>query len=265
MRPTWSYQSAVAARARHDRNVFVTRTFSKAVRAQRLVECGSADAIGRAGTMQPLEKPKTPYNISVLGSAAAIAALGRTRSTSTRNASATQRDAPSRSKSMGETGRKTADSQGNLLFVDVGKPCEGFPRTRVRPMVPSASADFRPLREHARAHLDRRDDRCGSKGRSSATCSRPVGGQRQGQQPAERQGTWREKPDAHATQNSFNRVGNPCSSCLDSAHAPRRRTLDDTEARQTAQAPSGRSHRSNNCSSNEDPGRAPARPSWKIP
>jgi histidinol-phosphate aminotransferase len=116
-----SYQSAVPL-ALETPNVFVTRTFSK---AYGMAGMRIGYAIGRAETMKPLEKLKMPYNISVLGVAAAIAALGdqkhidaeRERNTKVRAFTL---------KSMGEMGCKTADSQGNFLFVDVGKPAKDF-------------------------------------------------------------------------------------------------------------------------------------------
>jgi len=116
-----SYQSAVPL-ALDTPNVFVTRTFSK---AYGMAGMRIGYAIGRAETMKPLEKLKMPYNISVLGVAAAIAALGdqkhidaeRERNTKVRAFTL---------KSMGEMGCKTADSQGNFLFVDVGKPAKDF-------------------------------------------------------------------------------------------------------------------------------------------
>jgi len=116
-----SYQSAVPL-ALETPNVFVTRTFSK---AYGMAGMRIGYAIGRAETMKPLEKLKLPFNLSVFGLAAAIAALSdqkhidaeRERNTKVRSFTL---------KSMGELGCKTADSQGNFLFVDVGRPAKDF-------------------------------------------------------------------------------------------------------------------------------------------
>ena len=103
-------------------NVFVTRTFSK---AYGMAGMRIGYAIGRAETMKPLARLKMPYNVSVFGIAAAIAALAD-QGTSTTSARATRRFAPSRSRRSHDLGCKTADSQGNFLFADVGRPAKEF-------------------------------------------------------------------------------------------------------------------------------------------
>ncbi len=116
-----SYQSAVPL-ALETPNVFVTRTFSK---AYGMAGMRVGYAIGRAGTIKPLGKLQMPYNISVFGVAAAIAALGdpkhidaeRDRNTKVRAFTIN---------ALGDAGCRTADSQGNFLFVDVGRPAKEF-------------------------------------------------------------------------------------------------------------------------------------------
>ena len=116
-----SYQSAVPV-ALETPNVFVTRTLSK---AYGMAGMRVGYAIGRAETIKPLAKLQMPYNISVLGIAAAIAALGdqkhidaeRDRNTKVRAFTVN---------ALGEAGCRTADSQGNFLFVDVGRPAKDF-------------------------------------------------------------------------------------------------------------------------------------------
>ena len=116
-----SYESAIPL-ALETPNVFVTRTFSK---AYGMAGMRVGYAIGRAETMKPLEKLKMPYNISVFGIAAAIAALGdpahieteRDRNTKVRAFTV---------RALDEIGCKAADSQGNFLFVDVGRPAKEF-------------------------------------------------------------------------------------------------------------------------------------------
>lgn len=116
-----SYGSAIPL-ALQTPNVFVTRTLSK---AYGMAGMRVGYAIGRAETMKPLEKLRMPYDISVFGVAAAIAALGddkhiegeRDRNTRVRAFTI---------KSLGEFGCKIADSQGNFVFVDVAKPAKEF-------------------------------------------------------------------------------------------------------------------------------------------
>jgi len=116
-----SYQSAIAM-ALETPNVFVTRTFSK---AYGMAGMRVGYAIGRAETMKPLEKLKMPYNVSVFGVAAAIAALGdgkhieveRERNTKVRAYTI---------KALDEFGCKAAESQANFLFVDIGRPAKEF-------------------------------------------------------------------------------------------------------------------------------------------
>ena len=57
-------------------NVFVARTFSK---AYGMAGMRIGYAIGMAATMKPLAQLKMPYNVSVFGVAAAIAALNDTK------------------------------------------------------------------------------------------------------------------------------------------------------------------------------------------
>jgi histidinol-phosphate aminotransferase len=116
-----SYESAIPL-ALEMPNVFVTRTFSK---AYGMAGMRVGYAIGRAETMTPLEKLRMPYNISVFGVAAAIAALGDPKHIEA------ERDRNTRVraftiKALDDVGCKTADSQGNFLFVDVGRPAKEF-------------------------------------------------------------------------------------------------------------------------------------------
>ncbi len=116
-----SYQSAVPL-ALETPNVFVTRTFSK---AYGMAGMRVGYAIGRVETIKPLTKLQLPFNLSVFGVVAAIAALGdqkhidaeRDRNTKVRAFTLN---------ALGEAGGKTADSQGNFLFVDVGRPAKDF-------------------------------------------------------------------------------------------------------------------------------------------
>jgi histidinol-phosphate aminotransferase len=82
-------------------------------------------AIGREDTLKPLAKLKMPYNVSVLGIAAAIAAL----SNPTHIAQERERNTKVRAftiKALDDLGCKASESQGNFLFVDVGRPAKDF-------------------------------------------------------------------------------------------------------------------------------------------
>ena len=78
-------------------------------------------AIGQADTMKPLARLKMPYNISVFGIAAAIAALGDPKHIDDERARNTEVRAFT-VKALEELGCKSSDSQGNFLFVDIGRP-----------------------------------------------------------------------------------------------------------------------------------------------
>jgi histidinol-phosphate aminotransferase len=112
-----SYQTAIPL-ALSTPNVFVARTFSK---AYGMAGMRIGYAIGMPETMKKLGQLKMPYNISVFGVAAAIASLNdpkhiadeRKRNTAVRSFTV---------KALEGMGAKPADSQGNFIFVDLGRP-----------------------------------------------------------------------------------------------------------------------------------------------
>jgi histidinol-phosphate aminotransferase len=116
-----SYQSAVPL-ALDTPNVFVTRTFSKAF---GMAGMRVGYAIGRADTVKGIAKLKMPYNVSVFGIAAAIAALNdaahidaeRARNTAVRAFTV---------KALDDLGCKSSASQANFIFTDVGRPAKEF-------------------------------------------------------------------------------------------------------------------------------------------
>ena len=116
-----SYATAVPL-ALSTPNVLVARTFSK---AYGMAGMRIGYAVGTADTMKRLGRFKMPYNISVFGVAAAIAALGdnkhieaeRKRNTAVRAFTV---------KALQDMGAKPGDSQGNFLFVDIGRPAKEF-------------------------------------------------------------------------------------------------------------------------------------------
>jgi histidinol-phosphate aminotransferase len=116
-----SYQSAVPL-ALETPNVFVARTFSKAF---GMAGMRIGYAIGRADTVKGLAKLKMPYNVSVFGIAAAMAALNdaahidaeRARNTAVRAFTI---------KALDDLGCKSSASQANFIFTDVGRPAKDF-------------------------------------------------------------------------------------------------------------------------------------------
>jgi histidinol-phosphate aminotransferase len=110
-----AYESAIPLALRTP-NVFVARTFSKAFGMAGLrVGYG----IGQSATMNPLAQLRMPYNVSVFGVAAALAALADTRHVAEERA----RNADVRAftvKALNEAGYKSSQSQGNFLFVEIG-------------------------------------------------------------------------------------------------------------------------------------------------
>jgi histidinol-phosphate aminotransferase len=103
-------------------NVFVARTFSK---AYGMAGMRIGYAVGATDSVKPLARLKMPYNISVFGITAAIAALGdqphiaaeRARNTEVRAFTV---------KTFEDLGCKPTASQGNFIFVDIGQPARVF-------------------------------------------------------------------------------------------------------------------------------------------
>jgi histidinol-phosphate aminotransferase len=116
-----SYESAVPL-ALETPNVFVTRTFSK---AYGMAGMRVGYAIGRADTLEPLEKLRMPYDVSVPGLAAAVAALSDAKHIAAERARNTNVRAYTM-QALADLGCKTTDSQANFLWVDVGRPAKDF-------------------------------------------------------------------------------------------------------------------------------------------
>jgi len=148
-----SYQTAVPL-ALSTPNVFVARTFSK---AYGMAGMRIGYAIGMADTLKPLAKLKMPYNVSVFGAAAAIASLGdpqhiddeRKRNTEVRAFTV---------KALQEMGAKPADSQGNFVFVDIGRPAKDFRDACAKQGV-MVGRDFPPFEKtHCRISIGTMDE-----------------------------------------------------------------------------------------------------------
>lgn len=148
-----SYETAVPL-ALSTPNVFVARTFSK---AYGMAGMRIGYAIGRAETVKPLAALKMPYNVSVFGVAAAIASLNdpqhiadeRKRNTEVRAFTV---------KALQDMGAKPADSQGNFLFVDIGRPAKDFRDACAKQGV-MVGRDFPPFeKSHCRISIGTMDE-----------------------------------------------------------------------------------------------------------
>jgi histidinol-phosphate aminotransferase len=147
------YQTAIPL-ALSAPNVFVARTFSK---AYGMAGMRIGYAVGAADSVKPLARYKMPYNISVFGVAAAIAALGDPKHVEAERARNTQVRAFT-AKAFEELGCKPTASQGNFLFVDIGQPARGFRDACVRTGV-MVGRDFPPFEgSHVRVSIGTMDE-----------------------------------------------------------------------------------------------------------
>jgi histidinol-phosphate aminotransferase len=135
-------------------NVIVARTFSK---AYGMAGLRVGYALGTAATLKRLAMFKMPYNVSVFGIAAAMAAIGdtahieqeRRRNTAVRAFTV---------KALQEMGAKPADSQGNFLFADVGRATKDFRDACAKSGV-TVGRDFPPFeKSHCRISIGTMDE-----------------------------------------------------------------------------------------------------------
>ena len=135
-------------------NVLVARTFSK---AYGMAGMRIGYAVGTADTIKRLAALKMPYNVSVFGIGAAIAALGDTRHIEEER----RRNTAVRAftmKALQDMGAKPADSQGNFLFVDVGRPAKDFRDACAKSGV-MVGRDFPPFeKSHCRISIGTMDE-----------------------------------------------------------------------------------------------------------
>ena len=143
-----SYSTAIPI-ALQEPNVLVARTFSK---AYGMAGMRIGYAIGTADTIKRLAAYKMPYNVSVFGVAAALAALDdpahieaeRRRNTEVRAFTM---------KVLSDLGCKSTESQGNFLFVDIKQPAQTFREACAKQGV-SVGRDFPPFQKtHARISM----------------------------------------------------------------------------------------------------------------
>ena len=141
-----AYQTAIPL-ALSTPNVFVARTFSK---AYGMAGMRIGYAIGDADTMKPLARLKMPYNVSVFGIAASIAALNDPKHIAEERARNTQVRAFT-VKAFEELGCRATDSQGNFIFVDIGRPAREFRDACANSWV-QVGRDFPPF-EHSHVRV----------------------------------------------------------------------------------------------------------------
>jgi histidinol-phosphate aminotransferase len=135
-------------------NVVVARTFSK---AYGMAGMRIGYAVGTADTIKSLTRFKMPYNISVFGITAAIAALGDSRHLENER----RRNTAVRAftvNALRDMGAKPADSQGNFLFVDIGGPAKEFRDACAKSGV-MVGRDFPPFeKSHCRISIGTMDE-----------------------------------------------------------------------------------------------------------
>ena len=135
-------------------NVFVARTFSK---AYGMAGMRIGYAIGDADTVKPLARLKMPYNVSVFGIAAAMAALNDAKHIDEETARNTEVRAFT-VKALDDLGCKSSESQANFLFVDIGRPAADFRDACAKHGV-LVGRDFPPFEKtHARISLGTMDE-----------------------------------------------------------------------------------------------------------
>jgi histidinol-phosphate aminotransferase len=128
-------------------NVFVVRTFSK---AYGMAGMRIGYAIGQTDTVRPLARLKMPYNVSVFGIVAAMTALNDPRHIAAERDRNTQVRAFT-VKALEELGCRPTASQGNFLFVDIGRPARELREACAKAGV-LVGRDFPPF-EHSHARI----------------------------------------------------------------------------------------------------------------
>ncbi len=143
-----AYQTARPV-ALAERDVFITRTFSK---AYGLAGLRIGYAVGQAATMEPLGRWALTFNQNVAGVAAALAALGQPEHV----AAERRRNAEVRAFTVEffrRAGVRVLDAQGNFVFVETGRPAADF-REACRQAGVLVGRPFPPLdARHARISL----------------------------------------------------------------------------------------------------------------
>jgi histidinol-phosphate aminotransferase len=148
-----SYRTAIPL-ALSTPNVVVTRTFSK---AYGMAGMRIGYAIGMADTVKPLAALQMPNNVSVFGVAAAVASLNDPQHIDDER----RRNAEVRAftvHALQEMGARTADSQGNFIFVNIGRPAKDFRDACAKSGV-MVGRDFPPFEKtHCRISIGTMDE-----------------------------------------------------------------------------------------------------------
>jgi histidinol-phosphate aminotransferase len=135
-------------------NVIVSRTLSK---AYGMAGMRVGYALGMPDTIKPLATLKMPYNVSVLGIVAAVAALGDAQHIAGERARNTEVRAFT-VKALRDMGARPADSQGNFLFADIGLPAKDFRDACAKQGV-MVGRDFPPFEKtHCRISIGTMDE-----------------------------------------------------------------------------------------------------------
>lgn len=147
------YQTAMPL-ALNEPNVFVARTFSK---AYGMAGMRIGYAVGAVDSVKPLARLKMPYNISVFGVQAAIAALGDVKHVEAERARNTEVRAFV-TKAFEDLGCKPSASQGNFIFVDIGQPARIFRDACAKSGI-AVGRDFPPFENsHVRVSMGTMDE-----------------------------------------------------------------------------------------------------------
>jgi histidinol-phosphate aminotransferase len=130
-------------------SVFVTRTLSK---AHGMAGLRVGYAVGHKDTMKALARYRMPFNVNVLGLAAAIASLRDVEAVKSERERNTQARAYT-IQVLEQLGCHATDSQANFVFADVKRPAKEF-REACRERGILVGRDFPPFEKtHARVSI----------------------------------------------------------------------------------------------------------------
>jgi histidinol-phosphate aminotransferase len=148
-----AYATALPLALEHP-NVFVTRTLSK---AYGLAGMRVGYAVGQPRTMEGFARWAITFNQNTLAVAAAIASLEDPAHIQAERARNTEARAFA-TRFFQDLGFKVMDSQGNFLFVDIGRPAREFKEACARRGI-AVGREFPPLeKSHARVSVGTMDE-----------------------------------------------------------------------------------------------------------
>jgi histidinol-phosphate aminotransferase len=148
-----AYATALPLALEHP-NVFVTRTLSK---AYGLAGMRVGYAVGQPRTMEGFARWAITFNQNTLAVAAAIASLEDPAHIQAERARKTEARAFA-TRFFQDLGFKVMESQGNFLFVDIGRPAREFKEACARRGI-AVGREFPPLEKtHARVSVGTLDE-----------------------------------------------------------------------------------------------------------